>query len=259
MWLWYPTRSLCGASFPAIWLMASAVFFSRSGGRVNLFRQRPDDQVAIADRLVELDARLKVVALQLVEPVVEATRLQAGAAQVGLPLLAGFLERVLELDGLVPHLLERGQGAGNVGGELLAHAPELGADRDLLPCGLLSARAPGADERGGHRGGSKGEDVATGRMQSGARELGHGLWSVVFGLWSSVFSLQSSIFSLQSGLRTTDCGLQGLQSIRARSLEPVACSRDTALVFGLQSSVPVSGAEAPPYRSCRGLTGRPDL
>ena len=60
--------------------------------------------------------------------------------------------------------------------------------------------------------------------------------SSVFGLRSSVF--RSSVFGLRSGLRTTGYWLRGLcrNSVRARSLQPVACSRDTALVFRLKTT-----------------------
>ena len=77
------------------------------------------------------------------EGVVEAARLQPGRVQVRPPLGARLAERVLELDGLVAHGAERLQRARDVAGQLLAHAPELRADRDLLPA-AAPARSTGA-------------------------------------------------------------------------------------------------------------------
>ena len=97
---------------------------------VDLRRERPDDQVAVADRLVELDRRRELVALQFAERVVEPARLQLGRVEVLPPLRARLAERVLELDAVEPDRGERVERARNVGGELFPHAPELRADRE---------------------------------------------------------------------------------------------------------------------------------
>ena len=62
------------------------------------------------------------------------------------PFGARSAERVLEFDGVEPGRGEGGQRAGDVGGKLLPHAPELGADRNLLPRGSGRCRQRREDE-----------------------------------------------------------------------------------------------------------------
>ena len=147
VWLWYPTRILCGSIFSATSFTASAVFFSEVARLVDLRRERPDDQVAVADRLIELDRRGELVALQLVEAVVESARLELGGVEVLPPLGARFAERVLELDGVEADSRERVERAGNLGRELLPHTPELRADRDAFPLGSCGGSREGKGER----------------------------------------------------------------------------------------------------------------
>ena len=136
------------------------------GRRVHRLRQRTDDQVAVPDCLIELDAARELVALQLLERVVEAARLQPGPVQVRAPLFTRRVECVFEFDGLVSHGCERFQRARNVAGQLLAHAPELRADRDAFPA---SGPGPqrGSEECEGCSSAAEPEDVATGRLCRG--------------------------------------------------------------------------------------------
>jgi hypothetical protein len=130
------------------------------GRLVHRRRQRTDDQVAIADRLVELDARRKLVALQLGEAVMEAARPQPGRIEVRAPKGAGLAKSVLELDRLIPHGAQRLERAWYVGGQFLADAPELRRDGDLLPgCG---ARPRSQQNRSGGSA-AEPEDFATRR------------------------------------------------------------------------------------------------
>ena len=129
---------------------------------VDLSRERPDDQVAIANRLIELDRCGELVALQFVEAVVESARLELRGVEVRPPLGARFAERVLELDGVEPDRRECVERTGNLGGELLPDTPELRADRDLFPLGSCGGRK----EESGRRGGAAdSENVSTGRMR----------------------------------------------------------------------------------------------
>src|SRR4029079_11152164 len=84
---------------------------------------------------------------------------QPGRVEVLSPLGARLAEGVLELDCLVTHGAERGQRAGDVGGQLLADAPELRRDGDLLPGGR--ARRRSQENRSGGRAAAP-EDFATG-------------------------------------------------------------------------------------------------
>ena len=93
----------------------------------------------------------------------KAAGLQVSRIEMGLPLGAGLAERVLELDGLVAHRPERLQRPGNVLGQLRPHAPQLRADRNLLP----SCSRGASHGREQHRGGGSTTElqgVTTGRL-----------------------------------------------------------------------------------------------
>ena len=132
---------------------------------VDVRRKRPDDQVLVADGLVEFDRGREPVTLEFGEGVMETARLELDRVEVFPPLRARLLERVFEFDAVEPGGRERPEGAWNVGGELRAHAPELRADRDALPGGSGRCRQRGEDEGGGRCGAAELEDVAPCRMR----------------------------------------------------------------------------------------------
>jgi hypothetical protein len=119
---------LCALAFSAISFIASAVFFRRS---------------------LELDGGRQLVALQFVEPVVESARLEPRRIEMLPPFGARLAERVLEFDGLEPDARERFERSGNLGGELLSHAPELCSDRDGFPRGQDEGWHRRGDDGGG--------------------------------------------------------------------------------------------------------------
>ncbi len=135
------------------------------GRLVHLRRERPDDQVPVADAQVELDGGRELLALQFAEGVVEPARLELRGIEVFPPFGAGPAERVLQLDGVEARRGECGEGAGNVGGQLLPHAPELRPDRDALPGGAGQGRQRREDEGRDRCAAAELEDVASCRMR----------------------------------------------------------------------------------------------
>ena len=142
-WLWYPTRILCGFDLLGGLVHRVGRLLQEVRRLVDVRRERPDDQVPVADGLVELDGGRELVALQFAEGVVEPARLEPRRVEVLPPLGARLAERVLEFDAVEPGRGKRTERAGNVGGELLPHAPELRADRDALPRGPAGAGSAG--------------------------------------------------------------------------------------------------------------------
>ena len=162
VWLWYPTRISCGFSRSATSLTASAVFFSRSADVYT---------GGASDRMIRLRFPMAWLNSMLPRACRPAARravwwkpqaLQLGGIEVPSPLGARLAERVLELHGFIAHGAERLQRAGNVGGQLLAHAPELRADRNVLP-----ARSPM-----GRTGASRTEAAAAPPSLSTSRRVG---------------------------------------------------------------------------------------
>ena len=153
VWLWYPTRMLVRLQPLGDRVHLVGGLLQQVGRGVDRRRQRADDQVPVADRLVELHGGRELVARELGESVMKAAGLQAGGVEMALPLRAGLAERVLELDALIADSAERFQRAGNVLGQLQAHAPQLRADRNRLPRRLPwhESRAPAASRRRPHR------------------------------------------------------------------------------------------------------------
>ena len=135
------------------------------GRSVDLRGQGADDQIPVADGLVELHAGRELAALQLGEAMVKAARLQVGGIQVGLPLGSRPAERVFELDRLIAQRAERLQRPRDVLGQLQAHAPELRADGNLLPCGRSGASRGRQQHRGGGRA-AEPESITTGQRSS---------------------------------------------------------------------------------------------
>ena len=84
--------------------------------------------------------RVQLVREEVGQVVVEPGRLQLGGVERRLPLGAALAERVLELEQLEAGLRHLGQRAGDIGPQLHADAPRLGADRQRLPRGHGEAR-----------------------------------------------------------------------------------------------------------------------
>ena len=136
VWLWYPTRMLWGFSRSATPLISSAVF---SADRPTCTRAAPASgrSASVPDRFVEIDAGGELVALQLVEGMVEAARLQPRPVQVRAPLLARLVLIVLELMASYP-MAAATSASRNVAGQLLR------THQSCVPMGTFSSSRPGA-------------------------------------------------------------------------------------------------------------------
>ena len=78
---------------------------------VDIRRERPDDQVLVANRLVELDGGRELVTLKFAEGVMESARLELDRVEVFPPFRARLTERVLEFDAVEPGGRERAERA----------------------------------------------------------------------------------------------------------------------------------------------------
>ena len=128
---------------------------------VNVRGQRTDDEVSIADRLIELHRRCKLVALQLVEPMMEPAGFELCRVEVFAPLRARLPERVLEFNRLEADCRERVQSTGNLGRELFSHTPELHPNRNALPRGASGGFAQRTEKNGSRCGAAEFQNVTS--------------------------------------------------------------------------------------------------
>ena len=93
------------------------------------FGDAGDDELVVAQRVVEGDGGVQFVILHLVEGNVPAAAGEAEFFQFSFQCGGGMLGRAGELDGGVAHPRHGGQRAGHIGGEFVAHGIKLQSNR----------------------------------------------------------------------------------------------------------------------------------
>ena len=93
------------------------------------FGDAGDNQLVVAQRMVEGDGGVQLVILHQVEGHMPAATGEAELVQFGFQCGGGVLRRAGELDGAVAHPRHRGQRAGHIGGKFVAHGIKLQSNR----------------------------------------------------------------------------------------------------------------------------------